>query len=343
MKKITAIFFVPLLSLGVLFSCQNQEWEFPNFDYTTSYFPYQFPVRTLVLGDYNFDNSGDNEGKFKIGATMGGVYKNDKDIVVDIVVDESLTENLYNKSGGTPIIAMPTKYYTLSNDQIVIANGQTYGMVDVQLTDDFFADPLAIGTNYVIPLKIVSASTDSVLMGKPTVENPDPRISSNWELAPKNFTLFGVKFVNQYHGKYLLRGASEVKDGSGTTIDGTVYRERHVTDNPVVKVSTVSLNSVFYSNSIRLSSGSSGEFEMEVTFDNSGNGVISSAEDDPAFPVTGTGKFATDAEEWGNKKRNVIYLDYEITEGANTHYVSDTLVFRDKAVAFEEFKPLVIE
>lgn len=342
MKRISAICGGLLLGLGILVSCQNEDWEFPDFDYTTAYFPYQFPVRTLVLGDYYFDNSNDNAHKFMISATMGGVYKNERDVTVDFVVDETLTDNLYNSNtGGLPIKPMPSSYYTLASDQIVIPKGQTFGMVEVQLTDAFFADTLAIGQHYVIPLRMVSATTDSVLQGKTGMSNPDPRIASHWVIAPKNFTLFGVKYVNPYHGKYLLSGASLIKDNADQPIDTVEYSEDYVERNPVVMVSTQSLNSVTYSNAIRSDSGSPGTFKMLVTFDEDGNGVISNQEEAPAFPLSGTAKFANDAGEWGNEKRDVIYLDYQIIVGTDTHYVKDTLVFRDKAVKFEEFKPVV--
>jgi hypothetical protein len=236
---------------------------------------------------------------------------------------------------------MPANYYTLGSNQIVIPKGQTYGMVEVQLTDAFFADTLAIGQHYVIPLRMVSASTDSILQGKTSQSNPDPRIPADWVLAPKDFTLFGVRYVNEYHGKYLLRGGSEVRDNTDTPIDTIVYRQDYLERNPVVTVSTLSLNSVYYSNSVRLSSGSPGSFKMEITFDEDGNGVITDSEDAPAFPVTGTSRFIKDAEEWGDETRHVIYLDYQIAEGTNIHHVADTLVFRDKAVKFEEFKPVV--
>lgn len=341
MKRILAISGGLLLGLGVLVSCQNDEWEFPDFDYTTAYFPYQYPVRTLVLGDYNFDNSNDNEHKFMIGATMGGVYENDQDVTVQFEVDESLTNNLFNINTGLEIKPMPSSYYTIASNEIVIPKGQTYGMVEVQLTPAFFNDTLSIGQHYVIPLRMVSASTDSILQGQPGISNPDPRIANQWVLAPKDFTLFGVKYVNEYHGKYLLRGGSLIRDAANAPIDTVVYREDYLERNPVVTVSTVSLNTVYYSNTIRKDSGSPGVFKMEITFDEAGNGVITNSEETPVFPVTGTAKFAKNAEEWGDKPRHVIYLDYQITEGTNTHHVADTLVFRDKAVKFEEFRPSV--
>jgi hypothetical protein len=341
MKRILSISGGLLLSLGVLLSCQNDDWEFPDFDYTTAYFPYQYPVRTLVLGDYYFDNTDDNNHLFRIGATMGGVYENERDVTVDFVVDESLTNNLFNINTNLPILPMPANYYTLASNQIVIPKGQTYGLVEVQLTPAFFADTLSIGQHYVIPLKMVSASTDSVLQGSPGTSNPDPRVAAHWVLAPKDFTLFGVRYVNPYHGKYLMRGGSEVRNiPTDTLVENVVYRQAYLERNPVVTVSTVSLNTVRYSNVIRLGTGSPGSFEVDITFNEDGSGTVTNTKRYP-YVVTGTSRFVEDAEEWGNEPRDVIYLDYDITQGNNIHHVADTLVFRDKAVKFEEFRPRV--
>ena len=122
MKRIIAISSLLVLVFGI-FSCQNDDWSFPDFDYTTAYFPYQYPVRTLILGDYMYDNSNDNELKFMISATMGGVYENEEDVIVNFQVDESLVQNLYN--GDNPILALPQNYYTLSStNEIVIPKGE---------------------------------------------------------------------------------------------------------------------------------------------------------------------------------------------------------------------------
>jgi len=343
MKKFILFAGIIIFTQG-FFSCSNEKWSFPDFDYTTTYFPYQYPVRTLVLGDYYFDNANDNQHKFLIGAHMGGVYENKRDIQVGFTLDESLTNNLYHSSLGTPIKTLPKEYYTLSNSsQIVIANGSLSGAIEVQLTPAFFEDTLAIGTNYVIPLKIASSTTDSILSGKPLIPSPDPRIAGNWVARPKNFTLFGIKYVNEYHGKYLLRGTSVIKAADGSTVETIVYRQKYVEKNAVVPLLTTRRNAVKYSNSIRQSTGGSpGAFEMKITFDVNGTAVISNTPRFPQFPVTGTAKMAKDAEEWGEKKRNVIYLDYQVQVGTQTHQIKDTLVFRDKAVIFEEFVPKVV-
>jgi len=104
---------------------------------------------------------------------------------------------------------MPQNYYTLSSNQITIPAGKVNGSIEVQLTDAFFNDPLAIKLGYVIPVRLLgSADVDTILHGKAAVANPDPRVAGDWEITPKDFTMFAVKYVNKYHGNYLHRGAN---------------------------------------------------------------------------------------------------------------------------------------
>ncbi len=211
-----------------------------------------------------------------------------------------------------------------------------FGSIEVQLNDAFLEDEKALGVNYVIPVRMVSASTDSVLRGKPIVAEADPRVPADWEFSPKDYTLFGIKYVNRYHGRYLLRGQSTLEDPGGVLIETLAYRQPNVVDDEVVAVSTSGKNSIVYGNEVRASGGSPGSYEIELIFDDSGNATITETENSD-FPVTGSAKFTRNADEWGGKQRNAIYLDYEINDGTNTHNVIDTLVFRDKNVGFEEF------
>jgi hypothetical protein len=338
MKQIIAIGGIFLLSLG-MFSCENQEVSFPDFDYTTTYFPYQFPFRTLVLGDYIFDNTNDNLHKFQITAIMGGVYKNTEDITVNFTVDPTLTNKLFKTTAYTAAyLPLPTSYYTLSNtSQIIIPSGKFNGTVDVQLNDAFFLDPLAIAQNYVIPLRISNSTTDSVLSGKYILPNADPRIANQWVIMPKNYTLFGIKYVNQYHGKYLLRGKSVIRSSIDNSIIETLpYRQKYIESSEVVLVKTAGKDSVTYENATRLSTGSPGKFQMGIKFDANGIGVIKNTATYPRV-ITGTAKFVKNADTWGGQLRHTLYLDYVITEGTRIHSVLDTLVFRDKNVIFETF------
>jgi hypothetical protein len=338
MKRIRAISIIILLTLGI-YSCSNEEWDFPDFDYTTTYFPYQFPVRTLVLGDYYFDNTSDNLHKFSIGVNTGGAYENKRTFSVDFIVDPTLVNGLYNNTTGEMMFPLPEAYYTLSNaSKITVPAGQFNGSVQVQLSESFFNDPLAFGTNYVLPLKITNSTTDSVLVGKSSVPDPDPRIASHWVIVPKDYTLFCVKFVNEYHGSYLLRGRSIITDGAN--IDTVTYRNKYLEKNEVVSVNTSARSAVVYGNKIRLISGNAGNFEMNIAFDANGIATITKTSTHAAT-ITGTGNIVKGAESWNDIPRDVIYLDYQVVEGTRTHSIKDTLVFRDKNVKIEEFVPSI--
>src|SRR5699024_5409222 len=98
--------------------------------------------RTITLGKSNtFINKLDNEHKFKIYATTGGVYNNEKDVTVHFEVDTSLVSDLLFSTNGDKIKALPKNYYHLESDRIVIPKGKLIGGVVVDLTDEFFADP----------------------------------------------------------------------------------------------------------------------------------------------------------------------------------------------------------
>lgn len=202
MKKLLFI----LLSIPVIFTCcENQSIEFPDFDYSTVYFAYQYPVRTIVIGEDTYDTSMDNEHKCKIYATMGGVYANKTRISIGVTVDNTLCDNLYFED-GTPVQAMPSNYYSLAAGQIILDKA-LQGGVEVQLTDAFFADENALGNTYVIPLRMTDVvNADSILVGSARVENA-PRTNENlWDVQPKDYVLYCLKYINNWHASYLRRG-----------------------------------------------------------------------------------------------------------------------------------------
>ena len=137
MKK----YFLLSLMAMLLFSCSNQDREFPDFDYSTVYFAYQYPVRTLTLGEAIFNNDLDNAHKVKLMATWGGGYTNKKDVVIDIAVDPTLCDNARFKSNNANIQVMPANYYELASNKINIPAGSILGGVEIKLTEAFFNDP----------------------------------------------------------------------------------------------------------------------------------------------------------------------------------------------------------
>lgn len=304
MKKILMI----LTLITGLTACENQEIEFPNFDYTGGYFPYQYPVRTLVLGDDIYDNTNDNDHKFLISAAIGGVYANEKDRMFDIALAPELCSNVKFGSTNEAIHLMPQNYYTLSSSsKLTIPAGKVNGSVEVQLTDAFFDDPLAVKLGYVIPLRLVgSADVDTILQGAAAVANPDPRVAEDWKVAPKNFTIFAVKYVNPYHGTYLRRGSNVLKDPAGNSIENNVYRTPYIVDNGTWKLVTTGMDKVSVNSTLN-STKLSGDLMMDLSFGSDGNCTVMQQ---GSGATIGTGKFVKDGDEWGGKKRDAIILSY---------------------------------
>lgn len=335
--KILSMLSAGIFVLLTMISCENQESEFPDFERTTVYFPYQYPVRTIVLGEDIYDTSLDNEHKCKIYATMGGVYENEESIDIDVSVDDALCDNLYfDDEGTTPVQAMPADYYSLAEDQISL-DGELEGGVEVQLSDAFFADPNSLDNTYVIPVKMNSVTNaDSILSGLPMVDDPVRTNVSDWEVQPKDFVLYCVKFINPWHANYLRRGEDVITEGGETTT--VVRHEEYVENDEVVSLETASLNSVIFPVSAK-DGNNTLTCDLVLNFDEDNNCTITSGTD--GYTASGTGEFVKDGDKnsWGNEDRDVLYLDYEVDFQVKQYQTKDTLVMRDRGVTIETFSP----
>ena len=304
----------------MLTSC-NKEKDFPDFEYQTVYFAYQSPVRTITFGEDVFNTDLDNQGKIKIFASTGGVYFAKSDVNIGIRVDNSLLGNgMTFGAGGSDIIPMPIKYFSLASDKIVIPKGTLSGGVEVQLTNDFFSDPLAIKNTYVIPLRMTNVTNaDSILYNK-------------------DYILYAVKYVNQWHGNYLRRG----KDVFTGSISQTVSRRTlYVENGEIKKLSTKSMTEIEFPVIYKDASGANINCTLLLKFDNTGKCNISSLT--PNITAGGTGEFKKRGEKnsWGNKDRDALYLDYQVNLPGFSVASTDTLVMRDRAVTMEVFAPVL--
>ncbi|GEC72602.1 hypothetical protein FFL01_21410 [Flavobacterium flevense] len=325
------------------FGCENGENEFEDFDTQNVYFPIQYPVRTIsLLEDSRIDNSIDLQKSFNIGVAVGGLRNNSIDRKVTIAVAPELVQNV--TTGGVPVLLMPSNYYTLASNEITIPAGSFSGTVKVQLTDAFFNDPLAVKTTYVIPLVIVSSNTTGILSGVPVegVVNPDRRISEHWQanFKPKDFTLFAVKYINKYQGKYLHKGKDDTLDAGGAVVSSDVYSTQYLEQNILTDLFTVGLSK---STMNRIGKSNATTSKMDLTF--GANGAITISTATGGLSVNGTGKFIARDEEgaltWGGESRKTLILDYTYTAGTVNHHVKDTLVFRNDELKFEEFSIVV--
>jgi hypothetical protein len=271
------------------------------------------------LGEDVFSTVLDNQHKCQIVATTGGVYYSKNDVTIGVSVDPSLLgTGLLFGPGKDDVLAMPNSYYTLASDKIVIGKGGLTGAVDVQLTDAFFADPKAIKNTYVIPLRMTNvANADSILRGK-------------------NFILYAIKYVNQWHGNYLRRGKDVI---TGSVDKTTIRHQPFVEDDEVKKVVTRSMDEIEMPLTFKDKNGVNVYCTLLLKFDNTGKCTVSSATSN--VTASGTGQFVKKGEKnsWGSKDRDALYLNYQVGLSDMQVASADTLVARDRAVVMETFTP----
>ncbi len=316
MKK---ILFILLAITGCMFtSCENQDWEFPDYEYTSVYFAYQTPIRTITFGEDYVDTSLDNQGQCEIMATMGGVYSNDANRTISITIDNSIVDAVKFED-GSEIKAMPSEYYSLSANQIVIPKGKMLGGVTVQLTDAFFADPDALTGKYVIPVRMTGVQgADTILEGKPIVENPRLAVAEDWDVAPKNYVLYAIKYINQYDGWYLRTGTDVYSDARGTVERKWDYIEKA---EEVKNFSTISKDKLRWAFDLKDAEGIARECDLQLAFDASGAVSISSLTD--GITASGSGQYTPLGEKnsFGGKDRDVMNLNYTINWPAQPYYI----------------------
>ncbi len=339
-------------------SCYNADHEFPDYEGgTTAYFAYQFPVRTLVLGNDIYDNTLDNAHKCQIWSTMGGAYGG-RDAYADIVVDESLCDNLYFVDEGgnpaNPVLPMPSSYYNLLSNAIAY-NGDSRGYVEVQFTDAFFNDEKAIENTYVIPLLMTGVrGIDHILKGTPFEgQNPSRTNTDYWSVLAKDYVLYCVKYMNPWQGKYIRRGVDNVTERGKTT---TVVRQdfslvnsdlERLKENPVnandevCGITTKNMSQAIFPVSFK-TSGASLSCNLILTFD--GNKCTIST-DDENVTATGSGEFIAKGTkmpeykdfQWGSNngepvQRDILRLAYDVNFSKRNVQVStnDTLVVQTR-------------
>lgn len=350
--------FAVALGMPLLFaSCENQDIEHPDYIYQTIYFAQQTPVQTITLGeDGEFDTSMDNEHRFQIYATLGGVNTNKKNRWVDYVIDNSMADRVLFDNDA-PVKALPSNYYTITSDpkRIFINKGDVMGAIDIQLTDAFFADPETPFVTYVVPVRLVEAS-DSILSGALKEEMPDPDFLDPdlWSVLPKNYTLYGIKYKNKYHGTWLSRGTVTTNNNGEVTTKE--HSNQYWENEEVHYLTTIGLDKAGYEQTVALpvvlADGTIGEevLTCQVVLNIAGNGDITVSTDTPGFTATGTGKYTYHGagNAWGALDRDQIELDFTFstdyvanqTNGATAKVsvnVKETLVGRDRQSKFETF------
>jgi hypothetical protein len=328
MKRNITKFIFGIALVGTLWSCKSGDPTFPDYEGgTTVYFPYQYPVRTIVLGDDEYDLTLDHAHKCQIKATFGGSY-NGSDGSVQVAVDESLCQNLYFEDGVTPVKAMPSSYYQLSTMNLDF-KGTMNGTTEVQLTDAFFNDPEAVNTTYVIPLVITGQTGfGKILTGTLLGDQTGSRTNSDlWDIKPMDYVLYCVKFQNKYSGFWLTHGTTSTAD---------------IEHAQAVEIKSKSLNTCVYTVSTQ-DGNNILSADLLLTF-NGDNCTISSLTD--GVTATGTGSWGDDTEKkaWGNKDRDGMELNYNVTfANGKTLSKHEKMVWQRSGVTIQEFAPVYVK
>ena len=311
-----------LLALMASFTaCENGDQTFDDYEGgTTAYFAYQSPVRTIVLGDDEYDTTLDKAHKLKILATFGGSY-NGRNATVNVAVDNSLCDNL-TFADGTPVKAMPKEYYQLSTTAFNF-NGGMQGGTEVQLTDDFFKDPDAVKNTYVIPLVMQNQTGfDRIATGTLKEGKTGSRTNASiWETAPRDYVMYCVKYQNKYSGWWLTNHNTSTEN---------------IEKASQVKITTRTLNSSVYT--VEFQEGSKIlKADLLLTFDDKENCTITSLTE--GVKATGSGSWADNGiHSWNNKDRDLMELNAEITfAGGVKKNLNEKLVWWRSGVSKEEF------
>jgi len=309
MKKILGL----IILTAIMSSCYKDYVK--DYDYNAIYFPYQYDVRTVIVGE--------GMNYIKVGAALGGVRENTIDRTVNYTLNNTLitpallatmkTSATYIKNAvasTTTLLPMPTAYYTLSNpSQMIIHKGQHEGDVTLSLdSTKFLTDPLTLNANYAIPFYITSATTDSIL----------PLMRSNVVIIKYENTLFG----NYWHG-----GVTTVKDASGNTVSTNKYPTTIPTPETKIWVlkTTAPWDLIVNGYSDQTTTKVGGEFKITL---NGTNVTISS--------VTGSTKVVLpDGASTFNKPKLLqdrkLFLNYKYANAdGSTSYAKDTLTFRNR-------------
>jgi hypothetical protein len=350
--------FLMYISLAILLvSCQNGEIKYPDYTYQTVYFPVQYPVRNLVLGESRYDTSIDREHAFTIAVNVGGIYDfNAKDRIVYIKYAPELVSKSFKTGNDTTLFTdladtlrvLPASYCKqdlTTIDRIVIPKGSFDGRIRIELTDAFFNDPKAIGIKYVLPFVILPTTEDSVLSGVRAdglLTMPNRLVAANWKtgFTPMDYTLFGIKYSNKYHGNYFHYGVENLYKAD-VFFSTKKYSTAFVEDNTVTLVKTASLTE---STIDRLGGTNIGvKYTVKMKINDDKTISLTSV---PSLPlndhvvVTGSGRLLEDSErvKWGGKANPTIVLNYKFTDANGEHRCNDTLVYRTNAIVYQEFK-----
>ncbi|UXP32053.1 DUF1735 domain-containing protein [Reichenbachiella agarivorans] len=288
--------YMMLIAVVVFATACYEDYEQP-FEYTAVYFPHQQPMRTVTFED----------SVIEVGIVLGGKRDNTVNEFAYFSKDNSLLND-------SRFEVLPDTHYKMKVDEdslIEIPSGSFQGEFELLLTDAFYDDDMSYQNHYILPLKLIQFTTDSVLYGK-------------------HYTLLMIKYINDHHGTYYRMGSDSVD------VDNVI---RYSTDtliyNETVDLSTMGKNKLLLP---AIGKATAFDDKLELTIDEDLMTVSGDlSEPNPQLSIS-----------WlsGSVTANTITYSYSYVYDEDNnpltldarHYVSDSLIFRDNGIKFEKWE-----
>lgn len=304
-----------LLPLFVMTSCYDDYIR--DYDVSIVYFSTQKPVRTVIA---------DRNMKIKVGVSIGGKREVDVNDWAKFEVDPSLL-------AGTSFTLMPEHYYNFSNPNTFKVSNKNLAIADLEIdfTDDFYADANAVNNYYAIPFRVTESSLDSINTG--ILDSEGNRL-----LPAKDYSIVVIKYISTYHGTYYVKGKIDELDADGNVIATTQYSNADLSKNMTRDIFTLSRKEIQRPGLANFTIAEDEAVKMTIN-ENSDIGKV--------YPVTVEAPEGciglTDASGtyYGNKEQPEIALKYKFTKSGKNYSVEETLILRQDPIndlRFEEWQ-----
>lgn len=297
------IFLFSLLLAFLLTGCYD-DYKL-DYDYTASYFAYQYPVRTVII-DPDADKF-----EIEVGAVYGGKYSYDGTTqTVNFAIDDALiTSDQDIVDMGIKV--MPSSWYTLSHESEIVMKNSNVGAVTVSIdAEAFTSDPDATNNTYAIPFKITGATTDSVLVDK-------------------DFSIVVVKFKNEFDGRYYVKGVMNKLNSDGSVAESSVYSNDALVLNNYIFLNSTSRNSLAVPRIGTFEDANNYVYSLNFR-PSDGKAVLLG---DPNSKITNV----VGAAEYDFKNRT-FYCKYNFNLDGAEYNVVDTLIYSNTEINQESWK-----
>lgn len=297
--------------------CSCTKWDdyTTDYDYSAVYFAYQNQLRTLVAKD---------QMSFDFGVYLSGRRENTKDEWAKYRIEPELLDDK-EYVGDKMFKLLPEDCYSLSSPGVFnIRKGSFLGTSKIIFDIDKFTSlPNATDVTYALPVRVYETSVDSILVGKFSEEG-------SIIIAPKDYAIIAVKYINPYHGNYYVKGTRYKLVGGEYVVD-EVYSRDDLSKNKVIQVSTLDLHNSVTTVAGGISSTELMSVGLKINVETDGAVIL-----DKADHASGILSFKDINSKYDTSERR-FRLNYEYSTSVGIYKVEEDLIWRDTEMKFEQW------